>query len=422
MAKRKNNTRKILQQNIAAKETERKEEKVVTTEEVTTPEETTVETVVVLPEVQEAPENPVAEEISAQVETEEVVEEATSEEEVVEETASEEEVVEETASEEEVVEETASEEEVVEETASEEEVVEETASEEEIVPSQEQKPAAWKNVLLGAVAALSVAAIVIAIIAIANKGGSTPGGNTPVDTTTGIVNTLPPADTTTGNVEQPTIENFDIKVFENKVGKIAAEMGNANGQADASILTGVFGAEKLEILVKEYGEILVAKEMATLLTHVSKIRTVSYAASKGYTGALTLADYYAQLNEQSEAFKTATGKNPDVVLMSLDGYETYKSYPDTILALAREQLSGAEYVLFESWYTNRNTGFAQANELEQYANSVREQLLTSSGTVNFFEQQLKRVEAGMTTVDATYAATPEYNNFVVSNYFIIVAG
>ncbi len=228
-----------------------------------------------------------------------------------------------------------------------------------------------------------------------------------------------------GNQVIDNDDAFDMDAF------VASTVNIANQfTTDEEVATNVdvfaekIGEDKLEELVEKYGELPVQKAIAEYIVFVPEIKMNQYVNNNGLVYNPNAADdYYKMLDNADKAYTDATGKNPNGALMSLEGYDTYKSNREAMKALIAE--SGDIALL--TWYEVKTTGYdamvQQNNDTTvalDYKEEVKLELVNNvNGSVKLLELQLEQNVNG-TDAD-TLKYTDVYAEFIINNYMYVVA-
>jgi len=264
--------------------------------------------------------------------------------------------------------------------------------------------------------AILLTAIVALLIAMMAKNNEQPPITDPDDNN-------PPI---SGDVTPGTDEDaFDMDAFVVSTVNIANTLTDDEDIAtNVDIFAEKIGANKLEELVEKYGELTVQKAIAEYIAFVPEIKMNQYINNNGLVYNPNAADdYYQMMDEADKAYTDATGKNPNGALMSLEGYDTYKSNREAMKALIAE--SGDVALL--TWYEAKTTGYdamvQQNNDTEAalaYKEEVKLELVNNvNGSVKLLELQLEQKVSG--TDAGTLKYTDVYAEFVINNYMYVVA-
>ena len=290
---------------------------------------------------------------------------------------------------------------------------------------KEKKKPGMIGIVCGAIVVCLIALSVIAAMIIASRNDSQQSpSDDPNDTTGGIV------DTTGPSTDDPSVLEtvFAMSEFKVAVGNIAKELTDDEDiPANVNVLVENIGEDKLVELIEKYGELQVQKAIAEMAVFVPEIKMEQYVAINGLSyNPNAEADYNDKLIAADETYKKATGKNPDGALMSLEGYDTYKSNREAMKKLIAD--SGDLNLL--TWYTVKTEEYdvmrkeiKDTETAEDYKEKVKLELVNSKGTVDLLELQLEKVADGtlVVIVDITLECTESYVQFILANYMYVVA-
>ena len=215
--------------------------------------------------------------------------------------------------------------------------------------------------------------------------------------------------------------------FQSGIVNIAKSLTDDEVTANVDILVKNIGEDKLVELVGKYGELSVQKAIAEYLAFVPEVKMQQYIANNGLNYNPNAADDYSQkLDATDEAYREATGKNPNGALMSLEGYDTYKSNREAMKTLIIE--SGDTALL--AWYEAKTDGYdlmiQQNKDTETalaYKETVKTEIITSQGAVKLLEIQLEQEANGTLAVmdNVSMEYTEAYNTFILNNYIYVIA-
>lgn len=276
--------------------------------------------------------------------------------------------------------------------------------------------------ILVAFAIVLLAAILICTIVPAfrkedsSDANQQPSTNQPVDT-------QPSVDAPDNTVDQ----KFNMAEFKQSVVKIAAQLTEEDINANTDIFVENIGEDKLVELIKKHGELNVQKAIAEMLSFVPEVKTMQYVANNELNyNPNASEDYDSKLQELKSAYVAATGKNPDGVLMSLEGYEINKSNRAAMESLILET---GDTALLE-WYKAKSEAFdTMMNQnrdnqtAEAYKNEVKLELVNSKGTIDLLTLQLEKEVSGQLNVmdNVSMKYTEAYKQFVLNNYIYVIA-
>jgi hypothetical protein len=249
------------------------------------------------------------------------------------------------------------------------------------------------------------------------------------DGTDAPTDTQQPDGTDTPDVPDVPVEpTFELEKFKASTVSIYKQYdATQDVAADLDILIENIGEDKLKELIEAKGEINVQKAIAAMLAFVPEIKMQQYIANNGLDyNPNAASEYDAKMQAADNAYRTATGKNADGALMSLEGYDTYKSNREAIKELIAET---GDTALLE-WYKAKTGAFdtmMQQNRdnktAEAYKEEVMLELISSTGTVKLLELHLEQEAAGLTVIDlVSMQYTDAYRLFILSNYIYVVAG
>jgi len=257
----------------------------------------------------------------------------------------------------------------------------------------------------------------------------------PVDTTVPIVEPDQPVDTDAPVVEpEDPVEPvepeqaFNMTAFKHSVANIAAQLTeDEDVTANTNIFVENIGEDKLVEFIGKHGELNVQKAIAEMLVFVPDIKVQQYVVKNDLDYNPNAAhDYDLTLQAADAVYRAKTGKNPDGALMSLEGYDTYKSNREAIKALIVE---AGDIALLE-WYTAKTEGYdlmiqqnKDTDQTENYRDEVKLELVNSAGAIKLLELQLEKETDGTLTVmdNVSMQYTAEYAQFILNNYMYVVA-
>lgn len=253
----------------------------------------------------------------------------------------------------------------------------------------------------------------------------------PVDTqkpedTDAPVDTPKPDDTDAP--AEPVKPEFVMADFKASVVNITSQLTDeADIAANVDIFVENIGEDKLKELIEKSGELNVQKAIAEMLAFVPEIKMQQYITNNGLDyNPNADSDYSEKLEQLKGIYVDATGKNPDGVLMSLEGYEMNKSNRAAMEAMIIET---GDTALLE-WYKAKTATFdlrmkqmRDTETAEKYKEEVKLELVNSTGTVKLFELQLEQEVAGTLSVmdNVSMRYTEDYNQFVLNNYMYVIA-
>ena len=227
------------------------------------------------------------------------------------------------------------------------------------------------------------------------------------------------------DIETPVEPEFDIDAFTVSAQNIAKTLTTDKDIAtNVDIFIEKIGADKLEELVGKYGELPVKNAIAEFLAFTPEIKMNQYISKNGLAyNPNAMNDWYNMLDEASEAYTEATGKNPEGAFMSLEGYDDFKDSREAMKALIIE--SGDMALL--TWYEAKTTGYdamVQQKRDTEAANAYKEEVKLElvnnvNGSIKLLELQLEQKING-TNVD-TLDYTEAYEEFIINNYIYVVA-
>lgn len=225
----------------------------------------------------------------------------------------------------------------------------------------------------------------------------------------------------------PINPEFDMDAFVASVTKIAKQYtDNEDIGIYADVSCNKIGKNKLVELINEYDELTVQNGIATILAFVPEAKMRQYILKNGLDyNPNAVVEYSTKLQVLDNAYRDATGKNPDGALMSLPGYDSYNGNRDALRAMIIE--SGDNDLL--TWYNAKmeiyDTMRSQTKDTDAanaYKKTVEAEILNSNGIAKLLECQLKSVKNGMIVVDnSSMQYTDEYYTFVCNYYILVVA-